>query len=283
MLFGALECQKVHLTKIARALKETITLKKTIERLSRNLANMQDSDVIFNNYLKEIKKDINDRSVLVIDGSEVVKPASKAMEKICEVRDGSTGDIKEGYSMLEMMVLSSKHKMPLPVYTKIYSSKEEGYISEDDEVLKGLKYLSENFCKKGIRAMDRGYDANIYYEYFLKNNEKFVIRAKKNRNVEYKGKTQNIMEVAKQHKGKYKMNFKGKNGKKIELKISIVPVKLCIAKNKKINLVVVYGFGEEQMLLMSNLNSGDARLAEVITKVYLMRWRIEEYFKFKKQ
>ena len=63
MLFGALECQKVHLSKIARALKEPITLKKTIERLSRNLANMQDSNVIFNNYLKEIKKDINDRSV----------------------------------------------------------------------------------------------------------------------------------------------------------------------------------------------------------------------------
>lgn len=283
MLFGALECQKVHLSKIARTLKENITLKKTIERLSRNLANMSDGEIIFNNYVKEVKKDINDRSILVIDGSEVVKPASKTMEKICEVRDGSTGYIKKGYGMLEMMVLSSKHKMPLPVYSKIYSTKEEGYISEDDEVLKGLKYLSSNFTKKGIRTMDRGYDANIYYEYFLKNNEKFVIRAKKNRNVEYKGKTQNIMEVAKQHKGKYRMDFKGKNGKNIEVKISIVPVKLCIAKNKKVNLVVVYGFGEEPMLLVSNLNSADDRLAEVITKVYLMRWRIEEYFKFKKQ
>ena len=37
------------------------------------------------------------------------------------------------------------------------------------------------------------------------------------------------------------------------------------------------------MLLISNLNIADDRLAEVITKVYLMRWRIEEYFKFKKQ
>lgn len=283
MMFGTLECQKVHLSKIARSLKENVSLKKTIERLSRNLANMTDGKVIFNNYIKDVKKDINDRSILVIDGSEVVKPASKTMEKICNVRDGSTGDIRQGYGMLEMMALSSKHKMPLPVYTKIYSTKEEGYISEDDEVLKGLKYLSDNFSKKGIRAMDRGYDANIYYEYFLKRNESFVIRAKKNRNVEYKGKTQNIMEVAKRHKGKYKMNFKGKNGKNIELKISIVPIALCIAKNKKINLVVVYGFGEEPMLLVSNLNSTDDRLAEVITKVYLMRWRIEEYFKFKKQ
>ena len=37
------------------------------------------------------------------------------------------------------------------------------------------------------------------------------------------------------------------------------------------------------MLLISNLKSDDKRLSVVITKVYLLRWRIEEYFKFKKQ
>ena len=49
------------------------------------------------------------------------------------------------------------------------------------------------------------------------------------------------------------------------------------------NLVVVYGFGKEPMLLLTNLKSDDTRLANTITKVYLMRWRIEEYFRFKKQ
>lgn len=283
MLMGITECQKVHLSSIARALKENISLKKTIERLSRNLMETTNLNFVFDNYLKEIKEDINDRSIVIIDGSEVVKPASTVLEKMCDVRDGSTGEISKGYWMLEMMILSSKNKLPLPIYSKIYSSKEEEYISEDDEVLKGLKQIEKSVSKKSIRTMDRGYDANIYYEYYLTKNIPFVIRAKKNRNVVYKGKTQNIMTVAKQHKGKYKMKFKGKNGKNIELKISIISVNLCEFKEKKVNLIVVYGFGEEPMLLISNLESKDERIAEVITKVYLMRWKIEEYFKFKKQ
>jgi hypothetical protein len=45
--------------------------------------------------------------------------------------------------------------------------------------------------------MDRGYDANVYYKYFLKNNEPFIIRAKKNRNIIYKDKTINILKIAK--------------------------------------------------------------------------------------
>ena len=37
------------------------------------------------------------------------------------------------------------------------------------------------------------------------------------------------------------------------------------------------------MMLLTNLQSGDKRLAVTVTKVYLMRWRIEEYHGFKKQ
>lgn len=37
MIYGILAGNKLHLSEIARSLKEIITLKKTIERLSRNL------------------------------------------------------------------------------------------------------------------------------------------------------------------------------------------------------------------------------------------------------
>lgn len=39
IVYGLLEGNSVHLSNIARCLKENITLKKTIERLSRNLYN----------------------------------------------------------------------------------------------------------------------------------------------------------------------------------------------------------------------------------------------------
>jgi len=37
------------------------------------------------------------------------------------------------------------------------------------------------------------------------------------------------------------------------------------------------------MILITSLNSDDERLSVAIVKVYLMRWRIEEFYKFKKQ
>ena len=36
-------------------------------------------------------------------------------------------------------------------------------------------------------------------------------------------------------------------------------------------------------MLITNLSSDDKRICMAVCKVYLMRWRIEEYFKFKKQ
>jgi len=36
-------------------------------------------------------------------------------------------------------------------------------------------------------------------------------------------------------------------------------------------------------MLITNLGSDDPRLGVTISKVYLMRWRIEEYYCFKKQ
>jgi len=38
--------------------------------------------------------------------------------------------------------------------------------------------VSKTFGGKGIRALDRDYDALVYYEYFLKVQEKFIISRK---------------------------------------------------------------------------------------------------------
>lgn len=283
MLYGISESGSCHLSKISRALKEDITLKKTIDRLSRGLNSFSENDEMMDNYIDVVRPFVNDKTIFVVDGSDVTKPSSKVLEGMTEVRDGSTGEIKKGYWTLEIAALTATHKAPISIYDRVYSTIEEGFLSEDDEVLKGFRYLTRQFGSKGIRTLDRGYDVMTYYEYFLKKNEKFIIRTKKNRSVIYKGETLNIMDVAQLFKGKYRMDFTDKNGKRLECKISLIPVSLPKYPSKALNLVVVYGFGKEPMLLMTNLKSDDTRLATAITKVYLMRWRIEEHFRFKKQ
>lgn len=285
MIYGILAGNKLHLSEIARSLKENITLKKTIERLSRNLHDFDGQQMLWQNYLFLVKPHVKeDYAVIVIDNSDIAKPASRKLEALTDIHDGSTGEITKGYQTIEAAVLSETGKMPLPVYEKVFSAAESGFISETYENLCCLESLSDNFSPKCVRTLDRGFDANDYYRYFLKRGERFVIRAKKNRNVIYNGKTCNIMDVASRYKGNFRMDFRDKRGKTINCKMSCIPVRLCEFPAKELVLVAVYGFGAEPMLLLSNLKMQEKKkLCHIVTKVYLMRWRIEEYFKFKKQ
>ncbi len=92
------------------------------------------------------------------------------------------------------------------------------------------------------------------------------------------------METASRYKENFYMNFKDKNDRELNCKISCIPIKLCEFLTNELTLIAVYGFGAEPMLLLSNLNIQEKKcLCHIVTKAYLMRWRIEEYFKFKKQ
>lgn len=233
MLYGTLASGSCMLSEISRSLHENIKLIKTVNRLSRNLADFEaaDAETVRENYLKAIKRRYNDDSLIIVDGSDITKPASKHLEKLCEVRDGSTGEIGIGYHTIGAAVLSSENKLPFGIYSRIYSTKDEDFVSEIEEYLDCFEYISRHFSKDNVRTMDRGFDNNKYYRYFIRNNEKFIIRAKKNRNVIYNGKTENIMSVANRFKGKYSLRFKNKSGKQVDVKISIISIQLPKYKN----------------------------------------------------
>lgn len=283
MIFGILSSQSCMLSEISRKLEEKTSVKKIIDRLSRNLNQFNQADKLFENYLNAIKSQISTKTILIVDGSDITKNYTTKAEGIAKVRDGSTGEYKLGYHTLGVTALTQEKKMPVPVYSRIYSAKEKGFVSEDEETIKALRFLSSHFNKNNIRAFDRGYDNNRYYEYLIKHNEKFVIRAKKNRDVIYKSERINIMELAHKFKGKYSLKFRKKNGVNADCKITIIPIRLVCRPNSELNLVICYGFGKEPMLLITNLKSNDARLSVAVVKVYLMRWRIEEFYRFKKQ
>jgi len=283
MLYGILCSQSCHLSKIARTLDESIKLKKTIDRLSRNLSEFTAGKKLFSNYIKKVKGCLTERSLLVIDDGDITKPCSSKMEGLGIVRDGSTGEYGIGYHMLDVTALTPEQKAPIGVYSKVYSASEDSFVSSTDETLKALRFLRKHFSRKNIRAFDRGFDANDFYEDLIDHREKFVIRAKKNRSVIHKGETINIMTLADQFKGKFSLKFKKKNGKQAECKISIVPIRLCCRPKEDLNLVICRDIGQEPLLLITSLKSDDDRLAVTVTKVYLLRWRIEEFHGFKKQ
>jgi len=283
MIYGLLCCQSCHLSKIARTLNETVLLKKTIERLSRNLAAFSKGQALLDNYVKKIKGGLGDKAILIIDDGDITKPCSTKMEGIRQVRDGSTGGFGMGYHMLDVTALTAEHKAPIGVYSRVYSAAEDTFVSATEETMEALRFLRKHFKRSNVRTFDRGFDANIFFEDLIDHNEKFVIRANLNRIVIYKGESVNIRELAGRFKGKFVLRFKKKNRKQVDCKISIVPIRMCFRPSVELNLVICRGLGQEPMLLITNLKSDDDRIALTVTKVYLLRWRIEEFHGFKKQ
>jgi len=284
MVFGLLVAKSCYLTEIARKLEENIALDKTVERLSRNLMDFEGLEELRENYFSSVKRHFNESTILIIDDSDIAKPCSKKLESLCRVRDGSKEDtITTGYWYAGVSALTAEHKQPIPVYSHVYSSLEPGYKSNNDETLKSLKFLSAHFAKDQIRALDAGYDAGYIFDYFIPNEERFILRTYGNRNCIHKGETILISTLATRFKGKYTMKFEAKNGRKADCKISIVPITLPKYPNKPLNLVICKGLGKEPLMLITSLDNTDKRLCVTVTKVYLMRWRIEEFYKFKKQ
>jgi len=129
MIYGILSSQNCHLSKIGRVLDESISLKKTIDRLSRNLLEFAGSSKLFENYVKKAKSCMTDKTILIVDDSDIIKPCSIKMEGLGKVRDGSTGEIGIGYHMVGVTALTPGQKAPIGVYSRVYSASEKEFVN----------------------------------------------------------------------------------------------------------------------------------------------------------
>ena len=87
------------------------------------------------------------------------------------------------------------------------------------------------------------------------------------------------MSVVSQGKVKLPLFYKGKEH---EAYLSHVKVQIT-ASRKNIYLVLVYGVTEHPMMLATNKEIKSKNDVIKVAKLYFSRWRIEEYFRCKKQ
>ena len=304
MIYGILSRKSVVLTEIARGLQEKNKLCNTVDRLSSNLMNLDKEYIqtLKNNYINEALKNFNNNDEYVIvlnDDTDLNHEHSIKMEDICQVRDASSIQEKyvNGYKVCEYVGLSSNMKSPISLYSKIYSTISKNFKSENDETINGeneVIAILKRKNKKPIFIRDRGYDTNIYFIKDIKEENKFVTRLKNNRNLIFKEKSENAFKKIKNRKGKIatKLMYKDENR---ECYISYTKVRLPLYKDKEIYLVSVHGlkddididnekYGEDNvMMFLTNLEVKNKDDAEKVVKMYFLRWRIEEYFKSKKE
>ncbi len=285
MIYGISKSKNILLSSIADSLDEHTKKIYTIDRLSNNLS-INLSSSIDENYCNLVMDSLGDNPVFIVDDSDIVKPLGKKFEALGVVRDGSSlkKNYEKGYHITEIVGLTQNMKQPISIFSKIHSSTEKDYVSANSVTFEALDKticLLNNRNQSGIFILDRGYDSNDIFNYFFKGKQYFVVRLKENRKVYLNHKWYPIMAIRDSRKGKVKVKVLFQ-GEEKECYVSVLRVQIT-AKKKWINLVLVYGLGETPMMLVTNIKVKSKNDLIKITRYYLDRWSIEEYFKFKKQ
>ena len=179
-------------------------------------------------------------------------------------------------------MLTKNEKQPVSIYSQIYSTKNKDFINTN-------KYTEESIDKvievigKFTGIFDRGYDDNKVIMKMDNSENYFIIRMNDRRNFLFKGKKKNCYEEALKRKGKVKMTLLFDDN--CEYEVSISHTKVTLPSNKKdYEIVIVYGLSEKRpLILLTNrgIHSKDDLIK--IVRLCFSKWRIEEYFRAKKQ
>jgi hypothetical protein len=288
MLFGIQASQDVKLSNIARSLKEEIPLIKTEDRLSRNLKAGELEAELTPQLAKLASQRVGANTVLCLDLSDIRKEYAQKMEYLAPVHDGSTGEVHTGYWLCDITAAEVNGSEIVPLYQKLYSAEAKEFTSENAEVLAGVDLVRAHLEGRGIWALDRGGDRKKLLEPLLDRQERFVIRSTGKRLVvDRKNIKCSVSELGAKCRLRYQAQLiKIQDGqeKSYDLRYGVEPIHL-VGREERLYLVVVAGFGEAPILLLTNALEGarDSQSLWWIAQIYLTRWKIEETFRFVKQ
>ena len=281
--YGMLAAGSCLLTDVVDQLHEDIKKVNSVERLTRHL-NKGIPNKTLHSYLNNVRKWVPDEPVIHIDDSDIVKPHGYKFEALGIVRDGSKSSntknvVEKGYHVTEACVMT-KSNHPVSIYSRIHSSREKGFTSINDITFNAMERGKAMFGKATF-VMDRGYDDNKMFLKLDELEQDYVIRLTAKRKLLLHNKWVPATELRNRRKGKIKTPVLYK-GKQRDAYLSHVKVKIT-ASRKDVYLVLVYGITEHPMMLVTNkvLKSKDDVIR--IARLYFSRWRIEEYFRCKKQ
>jgi hypothetical protein len=286
MLYGIASEQSVHLSQIARSLSEKIPLIKTINRLSFELSRRELWERVTSGVLKLAKGAIGADTLLILDISDIAKPYAKAMEYLGRVHDGSLNMLADGYWTVNVIAAEVGRAEVIPLYSRLYSIAAPDCAGENEEIFRAVNMVSRASDNRGIWVMDRGMDRKIIYDRLLTSQRRFIIRLKGDRLMRYLGEKIIVSDLARRCFLPYSETLVWEErAKETSYDISFGFCKVSLPETPlPLCLVVVRGFGEEPMMLLTNLPLRKNRAVLLrIVKAYITRWGIEETIRFIKQ
>lgn len=171
-MYGIAAKGSVRLSEIARVLEEPISIKKTVNRLSSRLGYVGLSDHVTDRIIEDASERIREDTLLIIDPSEIAKKYAKKMEYLDTVRDGTEGGLSSGYWTCDGVAAEAGEPDIVPLYHELYSTVALDFISENAQILRCIKRISEKAANRGIYVMDRGGDRGMVINPLLESNLK---------------------------------------------------------------------------------------------------------------
>ena len=286
-LYGIAARGSVRLSEIGRALEETIALAKTETRLSRNLGRPELRAHLGAAVLRQGGARIGARTLLVLDISDIAKPYAEKMQYLARVRDGSTGDIADGYWLCQVIGVENEAAGIVPLYSALYSQKAPDFQSENAEIKTAFSQVAAACDGRGVWVVDRGGDRRELYKPLLAGAHSFIIRNTGERHVLAGRRKVETAVLAAQCPMMYATHIvREEKGREVcrRLDYGFRPVRLPEHPDLPLWLVVVRGLGAKPMMLLTNLSlRKNRKVLWWVVSAYLTRWRIEEAIRFIKQ
>jgi len=281
MVYGIQARQSLRLTEISRALGEKVSVKKNVERLSRQLGRVGLWRFVTLRLLKMAAKRIGEATLLVLDISDLSKKYARRMEYLAKVRDGSEKEEGRGYWTLNVIGAEIGSARVVPLYGRLYSPQAPDWGSENAEIQRAIAEVSAATEGRGIWVLDRG----KLFDYLLDRGHRFIIRLRGDRSLE-SGSLQSALLTAQDCPAlfvEYVAKEESDQERPLRLEVGYRKVRLP-GRPELLTLVVVRGFGTEPLMLLTDLSIKRSRKSVWhVVAAYMSRWRVEETIRFLKQ
>lgn len=285
VLYGLCKSGDVKLTAISRSLRDKASLKKAVERLSRNLSSEDISRKLNRRVVEASCNRVSKDTLLVIDESDLQKRYAHKMEGLWHVRDGSEKKIGWGYPLLKVLSTEVDGRDVIPLWGQLHSTRLDTSGGENAEITYLLRDISERLCGRGIWVMDRGFDRGRLFMELIGLEQRFIVRLKTKRHLRWKQQSlpPGKIRVAMRHRAEV-IKKKGRRRTRERLKFGFTSVGLRFTNRRFVFVKIRFDGATKPIFLLTNVqDSPSAEDVLWLIKAYVARWRIEETIRFIKQ
>jgi len=208
------------------------------------------------------------------------------MEYLAKVRDGSTGELADGYWLCHVTACDREGRRVVPLYQSLYSADAPEQTSENDEILRAVDRVRSHVKDRGVWVLDRGGDRGKLLTAFLGRSMRFIVRQRGDRHLLFRGRRRSALEIAEGCPLPWAetiVTMDGDREQACSIEYGYRKVRLP-GHREVLYLVVVRGFGRKPLMMLTSLPMRrNRRVVWSVVGGYLTRWRIEETIRFVKQ